>query len=112
MADALDSKSSMGNHVWVQLPPPVLLNDYYIRICNDELRAWFCNPSGYGVSLDTWVASITLVDCDQSDRHAESRHYHVFGHKAPVCTPLITVFAMMGTSLWRWRVRRRVLRRR
>ena len=24
MADALDSKSSMGNHVWVQLPPPVL----------------------------------------------------------------------------------------
>src|SRR5436190_317396 len=24
MADALDSKSSMGNHVWVQVPPPVL----------------------------------------------------------------------------------------
>jgi hypothetical protein len=24
MADALDSKSSMGNHVRVQLPPPVL----------------------------------------------------------------------------------------
>ena len=22
MADALDSKSSMGNHVWVQVPPP------------------------------------------------------------------------------------------
>jgi hypothetical protein len=24
LVDALDSKSSMGSHVWVQVPPPVL----------------------------------------------------------------------------------------
>ena len=32
MADALDSKSSMGNHVWVQLPPPVLLSAQGVRV--------------------------------------------------------------------------------
>ncbi len=39
MADALDSKSSMGNHVWVQLPPPVLLSRYHKMLYIDELRA-------------------------------------------------------------------------
>ena len=37
MADALDSKSSMGNHVRVQVPPPVLL-------CGKDLRRRGVSP--------------------------------------------------------------------
>lgn len=41
MADALDSKSSNRKIVWVQVPPPVLLNP----------RASFPPQLGYGTSL-------------------------------------------------------------
>ncbi len=44
MADALDSKSSMGNHVWVQLPPPVLLSSFVAMGCDDKSATHLCNP--------------------------------------------------------------------
>ena len=45
MADALDSKSSMGNHVWVQLPPPVLLTTKGLVAMNR--KSFFYSPPAH-----------------------------------------------------------------
>jgi hypothetical protein len=36
MADALDAKSSKGNYVWVQAPPPVPKNAFVMRFSFTE----------------------------------------------------------------------------
>jgi hypothetical protein len=52
MADALDSKSSIRKNVWVQVPPPVLLNAA-LDFESNTGRIWF--------TVANTVASLTLV---------------------------------------------------
>ena len=51
MADALDSKSSMGNHVWVQVPPPVLLKRK--GLATNGRKSFFVLPWSAKVDLPT-----------------------------------------------------------
>jgi hypothetical protein len=64
MADALDSKSSMGNHVWVQLPPPVLVRRCCTRSSSDAFSVGgsgtFASHFGFHNISQDWVSRLGI----------------------------------------------------